>query len=323
MGKKNLNFLEAIAHSMQNRLYFLLVVSLLALLSSTVISKESTSPLMTLPQIIAEESEEANLKCLFEIFRRFGYQRSSTPLPKIEHLYNHVQPGVDRIIDLNTLLLQYFDLQDIDDKETGIKYEPRKDITSCKLQLEPAIARCRSAYPGMECAHVVYGEGEFNRAPFVSPVCPEGFQRFGCCTCLRKCNYVLSVESDVTMGEDPENVAPWTMTNYCLKKPAYNSIVKRGQDKQEVGIKDTLYEIVEEVPGGFVFVQECSKDFKRVGTRQCVAVCPLGWPDMGRKCLKQGQLIFFPFVWQPGDGKVKPKEETGSPPPAKKVSGKK
>ncbi len=160
----------------------------------------------------------------------------------------------------------------------------------------------------------MYGEGEFNRAPYVAPMCPEGYQRYGCCTCVRKCNYVLSVASDATMGEDPENVRPWTQTNYCLKKPAYNSIVKRGQDKQEVGIKDTLFEIVEEVPGGFVFVQECSKDFKRVGTRQCVAICPLGWPDMGRKCLKQGELIFFPFVWQPGDGKVKPKEDSGSTP---------
>jgi len=98
----------------------------------------------------------------------------------------------------------------------------------------------------------------------------------------------------------------WTNTNYCLKKPSFNSIVKKGQEKQVVGLNLTQYEILEEDQGQYVFVQECAKDYKRVGARTCVAICPLGWPDMGRKCLKQGEMVFFPFVWQPGDGKVIP-----------------
>lgn len=285
---------------------------------------------MTLPQYISEEAEEPNLRCLFQILRQYDYQRTANPLPKIEHLYNHVNPGVDRIIDLNTLLLQYYDLQDIDDKETSIQFSPRKAITECKLDLEPAIARCRAAYSNMECEQVTYGPGEFNKAPYVSPKCPEGYQRYGCCKCLRKCNYTQSIEPDESMGEDMAMNSIWTNTNYCLKKPMFNSVVKKGQEKQLVGLDLTQYEILEEgTKGAYVFVQECSKDFKRVGNRQCVAVCPLGWNDMGRKCLKQGELIYFPFVWQPGDGKVTPRgaaeggEGKGAaappPPPAPKA----
>jgi hypothetical protein len=227
---------------------------------------------------------------------------------------------------LNTLLLQFYDLADIDDKETGIKFQPRKAISDCKLDLEPALARCKSAYQGLPCEQVTYGPGEHNKAPYVSPTCPEGYQRYGCCKCLRTCNYTESVEADVEAGEDADNTRPWTATNYCLKKASFHSDVKKGPEKQTVGINLSQYEVVEETPGGYVFVQECSKDFKRLGNRECVAICPLGWPDMGRKCLKQGELIYFPFVWQPGDGKVTPQggASGGSSPapaaPAKKLA---
>jgi len=299
--------------------YGLMVVYLF----SVAVSAADTAPMMTLPQYINEESEEPNLKCLFETLRQYDYQRTSVMLPKIEHLYNHVNPGVDRIIDLNTLLLQYYDLQDIDDKETGIKFEPRKTITACNLALEPALERCKSAYPGMDCEQVTYGPGEFNKAPYVSPKCPMGYQRYGCCKCLRKCDYTQSIEADVTAGEDVTLASVWTNVNYCLKKPSFNSDVKSGKEKQEVGIKLNQYEIVEETPGGFVFVQECPKDFKRIGNRTCMAVCPLGWSDMGRKCLKRGEMIFFPFVWQPGDGKVTPKGGESQAAPKSKAAGKK
>merc|ERR1719345_550627 len=285
--------------------YGLMVVYLF----SVAVSAADTAPMMTLPQYINEESEEPNLKCLFETLRQYDYQRTSVMLPKIEHLYNHVNPGVDRIIDLNTLLLQYYDLQDIDDKETGIKFEPRKTITACNLALEPAIERCKSAYPNMDCEQVTYGPGEFNKAPYVSPKCPIGYQRYGCCKCVRKCNYTDSIVSDAAVGEDVNNERPWTKVNYCVKRPAIRSEIKKlnGQERQEIGLTIDDYEILEETDGEYVYVRNCPKDYKRVGNTMCVAVCPLGWPDLGNKCLKMGQLVFFPFVWQPGDAKVVPK----------------
>jgi len=270
--------------------------------------------LMFLPHKVQREAEEPNLKCLFEVLRQFDYQRTEVLLPKIEHLYNHINPGLDRTVDLNTLLLQWYDLQDIDDKETGIKFQPRKAITECKLNLEPALARCSSAYQNMPCEQVEYGPGEFNKAPFVVPKCPDGYQRYGCCKCLRNCTYTDSIQADEEMGEDLTNTSRWTNTNHCLKKPSFNSAVKKGKEKQSVGLVQGQWEVLEETDDEFVFVQECSKDYKRVGNRECVALCPLGWPDMGRSCLKQGELIYFPFVWQPGDGKVAPKGGSAAAP---------
>ena len=91
------------------------------------------------------------------------------------------------------------------------------------------------------------------------------------------------------------------------------SEVKRlsGRDKREIGLTVNDWEILEETDGEFVYVKNCPRDFKRIGNSMCAAICPLGWPDMGNTCLKQGQLIFYPFVWQPGDQKVIPKGKAG------------
>ena len=50
------------------------------------------------------------------------------------------------------------------------------------------------------------------------------------------------------------------------------------------------------------YVRRCSPGFVRVGDYKCLAKCPLGWPDLGDRCLKKGSLMVFPFVWQVGDG---------------------
>ena len=61
-------------------------------------------------------------------------------------------------------------------------------ITDCNLNLAPALARCKAAYHGaLECEQVKYGDDDFALAPFVTPKCPGGFQRYGCCKCARKC----------------------------------------------------------------------------------------------------------------------------------------
>ena len=225
---------------------------------------------------------------------------------------------------MNTLLLQFYDLADISDKATGVNFQPRKMISDCKLNLEPALGRCRSAYGGtMDCEQVEYGPGEHNKAPFVVPVCPQGFQRYGCCKCLRKCDYVESLEADSSADEDLANSRVWTQTNYCLKRSAIKSQVISTKDKMSVGINSNDYESVESRPGFFVFIKMCPRDFKRYGSAECMAVCPLGWPDMGRKCLKQGELIYYPFVWQPGDGKVVEKKDILKPDVVKKIQSKK
>jgi len=266
--------------------------------------------LVELPQADNAQNSEDNLECILKVLREFDERRNDAPLPEISHLYDHIQPGVDRNIDMNTLLLQFFNLKDISDKETNTQFKPRSMITECNLNLAPALARCKAAYGNsIQCEQVEYGNDALNRAPFVTPKCPTGYQRYGCCKCVRKCDYTESIESDGNAGEDVTGARSWTKVNYCVKRPAIRSEVKRlnGQERQEIGLGVTDYEILEEKDGEYIYVRNCPKDFKRVGNTMCVALCPLGWPDLGNKCLKQGQLVFFPFVWQPGDAKVVPK----------------
>lgn len=285
----------------------LTIMGVFALLASPAI----TGTLIELPQADNSQNSEDNLECLLKVLRDFDERRNDSALPEIAHLYDHIQPGVDRNIDINTLLLQYFNLKDINDKETNFTFKPRAMINECQLNLLPALARCKAAYgKSLTCEQVEYGDDTFNKAPFVTPRCPPGYQRYGCCKCVRKCDYTESIESDGGVGEDMKNERSWTKVNYCVKKPALRSEVKRlnGQERQEIGLTINDYEILEETDGEYVYVRNCPKDYKRVGNTMCVAVCPLGWPDLGNKCLKQGQLVFFPFVWQPGDQKVVPKE---------------
>jgi len=282
---------------------------ILALVSALLISNIKSGALVELPQADNAQNSEDNLECLLKVLRDFDERRNDGALPEIAHLYDHIQPGVDRNIDINTLLLQFFNLKDINDSETNFSFKPRSMITNCNLNLAPALARCKSAYGrSLTCEQVEYGNDPFNKAPFVTPICPPGYQRYGCCKCVRKCNYTDSIESDVAVGEDLLNERSWTKVNYCVKKPAIRSEIKRlnGQERQEIGLSVRDFEILEETEGEYVYVRNCPKDYKRVGNTMCVAVCPLGWPDLGNKCLKMGQLVFFPFVWQPGDQKVVP-----------------
>jgi len=266
--------------------------------------------LVELPQADNAQNSEDNLECILKVLREFDERRNDAPLPEITHLYDHIQPGVDRNIDMNTLLLQFFNLKDINDKETNTVFKPRSMITECNLNLAPALSRCKAAYGNsILCEQVEYGDDALNKAPFVTPKCPSGYQRYGCCKCVRMCDYTESIQADAAAGEDVSGVRAWTKVNYCTKKKAIRSEVKRlnGQDRHEIGLGVEDYEILEEKDGEYVYIKNCPKDYKRVGNTMCVALCPLGWPDLGNKCLKQGQLVFFPFVWQPGDQKVVPK----------------
>lgn len=161
-------------------------------------------------------------------------------------------------------------------------------ISDCNLNLAPAIERCKSAYSNsLDCEVVVYGKGKYNKAPYVTAKCPPGFQRYGGTKCVRKCNYTVSIKPDSEAGQDSSNERPWTQTNYCLKKSSMKSDVIRGlQEKHHVGMNAGDYEKIEESLGDFIYVQHCPRDYKRVGNLTCIAICPLGWPDVGNKCLK-------------------------------------
>ena len=71
-------------------------------------SQVKTGTPIELPQTQNSEHDESNLECILGVMREFDERRSENPLSEVKSLYNHIQPGVDRNIDLNTLLLQYF-----------------------------------------------------------------------------------------------------------------------------------------------------------------------------------------------------------------------
>ena len=71
-------------------------------------SQVKTGIPIELPQTQNSEHDESNLECILGVMREFDERRSENPLSEVKSLYNHIQPGVDRNIDLNTLLLQYF-----------------------------------------------------------------------------------------------------------------------------------------------------------------------------------------------------------------------
>lgn len=78
--------------------------------------------------------------------------------------------------------------------------------------------------------------------------------------------------------EDPKNERAWTKINYCVKRKALRSEVKRldGQERMEIGLSVNNYEILEEKEGEYVYARNCPKDYKRIGNTMCVALCPLG-----------------------------------------------
>lgn len=222
-----------------------------------------------------------------------------------------MQPGIQREIDMQTLLLQYYNLKPIKDRSLNLTWNPRKMIHDCKLNLAPAIERCKAAYGyQIDCEQVEWLDQEYNKAPFVTPKCPQGFQRYGCCKCLRTCNYTESIIPDKEEGENNER--NWTNTQYCLKDDkskspveyVYNHKNNGKVHQRDIGIDVNQWEVHERENGELMYIKNCPKDYARVGNRTCVAICPLAWSDTGERCMKRGEILYFPFVWQPGDGSL-------------------
>ena len=183
--------------------------------------------------------------------------------------------GVQQGIDLNTLLLQYQYLNEVD----------RNSIRDCELDLTRAMTRCKSIYG--ECNEVTFNEANFTldprtdgeKLPFVTRSCPEHYVRYGCCSCMRSCEHYPEL-FDLSQPD---------LHAYCTKKPAG---VSRLSDKMESDNWE---------PTSDKYVERCTGGWVRVGTRLCVPKCPLGWHDHGDRCLKVGRINLIVFSWQPGD----------------------
>jgi len=255
-----------------------------------------------------EQMNETGLKCLLDILHKIESDHSDgtfkgdlkndgthTDTVKLNNLF---RVGVDQGIDLTTLLLQYYNIENraITIADGGNKFEIniRKAVSDCNLDLTKSLERCRFAYKklkGAECERVRWGGmTDLDLAPFVTLKCPPGYKRYGCCKCLRECKHKGLIP------EDPKLL--WTGFEYCMKKSQiYSDAI--------VDVKQITDMNLWEIYKG-KYVRKCSEGYRRVGDYKCLAVCPLGWPDMGDRCLKRGALMVFPFVWQVGDGSKPP-----------------
>jgi len=284
---------------------FLLLVLLTSNLFSCVLSAPKSKPKATMIADPNEELKESGLKCLLDILHKIDNDKSDgtykgdlkddgshTDTMKLNQLF---KVGVDQGIDLTTLLLQYYNLESkpitISDGGQSFKLNMRKAILDCKLNLTKAIKRCNWAYKklkGAQCERVRWGGAtDLDLAPFVTLKCPGGYKRYGCCKCLRDCNKHFGL-----VKENPKE--SWTGFDYCMKQSQVYS--ENTEDTKAITNMDEW-----EIYDG-KYVRRCSSGFVRVGDYKCLAKCPLGWPDLGDRCLKKGSLMVFPFVWQVGDG---------------------
>jgi len=179
----------------------------------------------------------------------------------------------------------------ITDGDKNFKINLRKAITDCRLNLDKALKRCEYAYSklkGAVCERVRWGgDDEWDLAPFVTLKCPSGYKRYGCCKCMRDCNKHKGLKHE-------DKLTKWTGFDYCMKDEQTYSNTTKDTTK----IKDTKnWEIYK-----LDYVEKCKDGYERFGDYKCYVRCPLGWPDLGDRCMKKGALMVFPFVWQVGDG---------------------
>lgn len=168
--------------------------------------------------------------------------------------------------------------------------------------MKMALKRCESGYSANNCEEIKWKDvlqldfkaksqkiksSEDAYIPYVSRKCPMGYKRQGCCKCFKKCQKQNS--SEETLGDKD-------IHNYCLKEKSYESHMV----KDYVSLtKMNDYKRYE--PFGDAFIEKCKQGFTRVGAKLCVANCPLGWPDLGDRCMKTGDIVLMPFVWMVGD----------------------
>jgi len=188
----------------------------------------------------------------------------------------NLNEGVQQGIDVNTLLLQYQYLNTAE----------RNSIKGCDLSLDRAIERCRSVYAA-GCAKVLFNDANFTTdpvtesevLPFVTRECPSQYRRYGCCSCMRRCD----AYPEIFELDQPD------LHQYCFKKAA---TVSRMSDKREADDWEPINDR---------YVERCIQGFTRIGQRLCVPKCPLGWHDHGDRCFKKEKINLIAFSWQPGD----------------------
>ena len=141
-------------------------------------------------------------------------------------------------------------------------------LTGCNVNLANALKRCEAANKPGACDQLT---------PFaVQAKCDARFKRVGCCHCTMNC---------------PSEA--WREDEYhCYKPNTFESAIYVNQL--------SCGESCEEING--MWAKPCGEGFKRVGLKNCIAICPFGWHDEGARCRKPAVYrLAQPFFWTLGD----------------------
>jgi len=259
---------------------FILTLHIEALLLLLLLSSATCmTTAFTLSTFLKGKVKERGLSCLIDVLEKVNHMGFSKVSDDLE---GKIREGVTQSIDITTMLLQF----------SHLSLQDQEDIIKCHLTMTMALRRCESVYSQNHCEMVTWADvvsqdaevGTHNATiPYVTRRCPDGFKRQGCCKCLKRCNPKTSA---------PETVGDLDRHNYCMKPQSYESDI----------LRDVLqYDAKRWQPFGDAFIEKCSAGFTRVGAKLCVGTCPLGWPDLGDRCMKTGDMILMPFVWMVGD----------------------
>lgn len=180
---------------------------------------------------------------------------------------------------------QYITIEKYLEKIAGLKkmsYSLEKWLLYLGYNLEPATRKCEAQWGVGRCENV------WNI--MVAQKCPEGYMRYGCCTCVIPCpeGYYDNGELCRKSGEIKLGVYPTLKTCRVSNPDSITDCGLIGQEKYSL-----------DCPEGM-----------RNDNMMCYRTCPEGWPEINSKyCMKLG-TIRLPdrFVWSKADGQVAKKK---------------
>lgn len=144
-------------------------------------------------------------------------------------------------------------------------------IKDCKPSSAGALTRCELKHGKGACEVVAPG--------LANKKCSSGLKRKGHSLCAEECP-----EGWIDRGID------------CYKPKGYKTLrYKTLKECQKNGTKCEKFNLL-------YFVPKCKENYTRAGADGCIPVCPEGWMDLGRKCLKaQWENLGNVYTWLPKD----------------------
>ena len=154
-----------------------------------------------------------------------------------------------------------------------LKPAVKEQVKKCQMNTSNAIKRCNQKHGDKSC--------EVKSPGVVNKKCSAGLMALGATHCVVKCPEYLEEKGF-----------------YCAKKEGTKSLRYPTKEKciQESKAKSCERWNLE------FWVPTCKPGYRRVGADGCFSICPPGWVDEGRNCLKRKiDYIGHAFYWKPAD----------------------